>query len=309
MKIYYRLDSIKFSSPTAITIGVFDGVHLGHRFILSELRDLAEQNNLTPVVMTFSPHPQIYFSRDPEFRILSTDTEKINILNNLGIDNLILTPFESVVNYSYSDFIEIILHKKLNTKYLIFGYNQKIGKQGEGDFFKVSQFTTQFGIKVVQTPEMPNSPHISSSSIRKKILSGFLADANKMLGYHYSFEAIVVEGNKIGRNLGFPTANLKLVDSNKIMPKPGVYAVLVHYNNSTYQGMMNYGKRPTVTNSNDLVAEVNLFDFNHDLYHQSVRIDVVERIRDEVKFQSTHELLLQLNQDKINSIKILSQIF
>ncbi len=309
MQVIYLLDDTSIEwDGCVLTIGVFDGVHIGHRFVLESLNREAAESNLPSVVLTFDHHPQLFFAKDPSFRLLNTPEEKLSLLSTTSINALIIASFKKLSSLTYQDFIDNYLEKMLKVKTLLLGHNQKIGKNGYGTTEQVINYCIQKGINVKVLDKLSNDVHISSSEIRKSLLNGKVLSANSLLGYNYSFEAIVVEGKKLGKRLGFPTANLQPLDPLKIMPAPGVYAVKVHYKNNNYFGMMNYGYRPTIEHSQELLAEIHLFDFNGHLYNQKIKVELIDKIRNEIEFPSLEALKQQLEFDKIASLSIFKNL-
>ncbi|NLR90006.1 bifunctional riboflavin kinase/FAD synthetase [Flammeovirga agarivorans] len=312
MKVHYGIDNFQPLKRATVTSGTFDGVHYGHQQILSHLRKTAQEDNSETVLITFWPHPR--FTLQPEearksLKLITNLEEKIALLEKENIDHLIVLKFDkNFSQMSSMDFVRKILIEKINTTKLVIGYDHRFGKNREGgfDYLKANQKDFGFEVEEITKQEIENAA-VSSTAIRNALLEeGDVETAEKYLGYHYSFEGSVVDGNKIGRKIGFPTANISLADSFKLLPKIGVYAVNIFIEGKKYNGMMNIGKRPTVTEGVQKTIEVNIFDFNEDIYSKSVNVSLIHRIRSEMKFDGVDALIEQLNKDKIEALKILT---
>lgn len=285
----------------AATVGFFDGVHAGHRFLIEELKKEAKQRELPCMVITFKLHPRkvLHNSYLPE--LLSTPEEKIQLLNTTGVDQVIELDFSpEMARLSAYEFMRQVLAEKLNIGLLLVGHDHRFGHNREDGFTEYVQYGKQTNIEVIQatrysTQEMS---HISSSEIRTALKTGDIETANSLLTVPYAFTGYVVDGFKVGRKIGFPTANLKTVHPDKLIPGTGVYAVRVEWNQTFYKAMMNIGRRPTLDNGMDISLEVHLIDFSEDIYHQEIKIQFLHKIRDEKKFDSIDQLILQLEKDK-----------
>jgi riboflavin kinase / FMN adenylyltransferase len=302
LNIYKSISDIKIQNPVA-TIGIFDGVHIAHKKIFKRLTDTAGIKNGKSLIVTLWPHPRTFFHSDSEpIKFITTLEEKIELIEKTGIDNLLILPFnKEMAETSFEDFVSKILVNGLGICHLIVGFNHHFGKNREGNFEKLESLSKKykFGLEQLK-PVILNSENVSSSVIRNFILSGDIGNANKFLGYLFSLTGKVVEGNKIGRKIGFPTANIQLIDSHKIIPGNGVYAVEVKLdNNLKIKGMMNIGYRPTLSEEKpEKTIEVHMIDHNEDLYNKIITISFIDRIRDEKKFNNIEELKTQLENDR-----------
>jgi riboflavin kinase/FMN adenylyltransferase len=287
-----------------VTLGMYDGVHIGHQTIIRQLNDTANKVGGESVLLTFSPHPRKVIQPDFQMELLSTLDEKENILEEYGLDNFIVHPFtKEFSQISSIDFVVEYLIKKLNLHTLIIGHDHHFGKNREGNFEQLKVLSKEYGFNLIQLQAVEEGDiAISSTKIRNALKEGNIEFANKALNYNYPITGKVVHGDKIGRTLGFPTANLE-VDSNKLIPKDGVYAVDVFVDNKKYLGLLSIGYRETVTNSREHRVEVNILDFNKDIYGETIRLEFRGRLRDEKKFNSLDDLISAMNQDKENAIK------
>jgi len=294
-------DIIDFSAINpVVTIGSFDGVHLGHRRVIDQLIHLSKKVNGESVIFTFSPHPAIVLNPDKEFVLLTTIDEKIELFRQAGINHLVLYPFtKRIASLSYQEFVKQLLIEKLHISTLLVGYDHTIGKNREGNYEKLLQLSKNLDFKVVQQNEVTTEDgKLSSTYIRQLLSQGLLMEASKLLGYPYLLSGTVVHGHRLGNKLGFPTANL-LPPENKFIPGYGVYAVLVQYEGITYQGMMNIGIRPTLEDNTQIpVIEAHLFNFTGDLYGKFIKISIIRKLRDEFQFESVEALRIQLKKDK-----------
>lgn len=305
MKIHRDLNNFRAVNPV-LTIGTFDGVHLGHRKIIERLNNLAEKIGGESVIFTFDPHPRkVVAPNETNLRILTTLDEKIELFEKSGIDHLIIYPFTpEFAQLSYEMFVEQILVGQIHTKYLVVGYDHKFGKNRQGgfEFLKKCADRLEFQIEKLDVLLM-NESNISSTKIREAIQKGDFETANAFLGYIFPLHGTVVEGQKLGRKIQFPTANVAASDPDKIIPGYGVYAVEVKVQNKTYQGMLNIGSRPTVNNNADhRSVEVHLFNFESDIYDEKIELLFYTKLREEQKFSSIDVLKEQLVQDKINTL-------
>jgi riboflavin kinase/FMN adenylyltransferase len=305
-EVYFGLDNFKTLDKAVVTSGTFDGVHDGHRVIFNSLKIIAQQIKGETVVLTFWPHPRLVLTNQ-DIRLLSTLDEKIELLKSENIDHIVILPFtKSFSQLTSKDFIHEILINKLGTKKLVIGYDHKFGKNQEGSFEFLSQHSELFPFTVEEIPRQDlENIGISSSLIRKHLNNGEVKQTIKLLGRPYSIHGKVVMGEQVGRKIGFPTANIQVDDKVKLIPSDGVYAVKVTVNNEGYSGMLNIGVRPTLNGMTKSI-EVNIFDFNKDIYGENLSLDFFDLIRKEKKFASLTELQEQLVRDKIEVEKILS---
>ncbi len=295
-------DTITGISYPVVTLGVFDGVHRGHVLLLDSLKERAKELGGESVVVTFSPHPRLVVGKSPEpLLFLSGPDEKVTLLRRAGIDNLVILNFtEELSRMTACEFIEKVLFGKLAMRLLVVGFNHRFGAIGSGDFDDIQRCADRLGFGVEQVGSMESaSGAISSTAIRRLISAGNVEAANNLLGYSYFIEGTIVGGKKIGREIGYPTANVSTSYINKLLPGDGVYVVKVKFNGSEFGGMANIGHRPTVnTTGEPRTVEVHIFDFNASIYGQEVSLSFLNRLRDEMKFSSVEELKLQLDRDR-----------
>ncbi len=309
MIIHNGFENLSLRSPV-VTLGIFDGVHRGHRSLLEALVKRAREADGESVVITFHPHPRLVLERKREgLSFLSTMDEKIDLLEKAHADHLIIIEFtHSFSNISAYDFVEKVLVNKIGTKHLIIGYDHHFGHHGEGNFNTVKECAVSMGFKVEQVQGLQTEEGaISSSLIREALLKGKLDDANRWLGYNYSLKGSVIEGKKIGRKIGFPTANIRPDYEYKLIPCDGVYAVEVQIDNKIQPGMLSIGKNPTVNDTAGLRSiEVNIFNFEGDIYNKEIKVVFRYRLRDEKKFSSVDQLSRQMEIDKANAMRLLA---
>lgn len=303
LKIYQSLNEFIPTKKTIVTLGTFDGVHLGHNVILDKICNIAKQENLESVLLTFFPHPRLIVSNDTEIKMLNTLSEKAILLEEKGIQNFIIHPFDKFFSELFPrEFVEQVLIKQLNIQKIIIGYDHKFGKNRAADFNDLIAFGKEFGFEVEEiSAKQVDEVSVSSTKIRNSLIEGNISLANAYLGYPYMLSGIVVKGNQLGRTIGFPTANIEISENYKLIPKNGVYIVTAIVNNQTIFGMMNIGIKPTL-GDNVPTIEVHLLDFSEDIYNQKIQVNVIERLRDEQKFDSFESLKSQLEIDKINTV-------
>jgi len=304
-------DLEKLTIPNAVvTVGVFDGVHCGHDAIIRRLLAVAKEMKGESVVVTFWPHPRLFLTPEGAgLKYLSTLREKRELFDKKGVDHFIIVPFtRELSNYSSEKFIKEIIVGKVKAKHLIVGFNHHFGKNREGSFETLKSLAGRYKIEVEQVDaRVVDNQNVSSTRIREALNSGDILLANRLLGYHYSLNGTIIGGKKIGRSLGFPTANVLPKERYKLIPKDGVYAVYINLDDKTLKGMLNIGLRPTLSNGeNGKSIEVHIFDFKHQIYGKDVQVRFVGRIRDEVKFSSVEHLVEQLKKDKTIAQDILS---
>lgn len=307
MKIHEGLDGFPTLKFPVVTSGTFDGVHLGHRKIIEKVKNLSHRFNGEAVLLTYWPHPRHVLFPTDTLKILTTFEEKAGILAEAGIDHLIKIPFtKQFSQLSSYDFIHQILVDKVGTKMLVIGYDHKFGRNREGSFESLKTNAHQYGFAVEEIPRKDiENIGISSTKIRKALKSGDLITANKYLGRPYHIYGQVIDGNKLGRELGFPTANIRINDENKLIPGDGIYAVNIRYNGIEYGGMLSIGIRPTI-GGKERTIEVNIFDFDQNIYGEYLEIYFIEKFREEIKFETLDELKSQLHKDWKLAKKILS---
>ncbi len=310
MQVHSDLDHLPAFKNAIVTIGTFDGVHTGHQQILQQLKSEAVAVGGESVIITFDPHPRKILGNDPAgLRLINTLAEKIELLEAEGIDHLVIVAFtKEFANQPAKDYVERFLVEKFHPHTIIIGYDHQFGHNREGNYLLLEALKDEYNFRVKEIPEhVLRNSIISSTKIRNAILSGNIAEANEFLGYSYFFEGVVVEGNKLGRTIGYPTANLHVADAEKLIPGDGVYAVHVmsSHPHDSRKGMMNIGIRPTVDGTKRVI-EVNIFEFDEDIYGQTLRVYVHAWLRGEIKFSGLDALKEQLAKDKLQSLAILS---
>ncbi|MBR4839657.1 MAG: riboflavin biosynthesis protein RibF [Paludibacteraceae bacterium] len=299
MEIIEDLDSFE-NDGLMLSVGFFDGVHAGHRFLINQMYSLAKWKNLKTAILTFWPHPRLVLDEDYKPRLLNNLQEKQDLLSKLPLDYCINIPFtKELSDYFAGDFMREILQKKLNVKHLVIGYDHRFGKNREEGFDDYCRYGKELGIKVTQAePFVEDGYNISSSFIRNLLNVGDVRLAAKYLGYNFRVKGTVVDGYKLGRQLGYPTANIELSYDKKCVPDVGVYAVKVRLEGTIYEGMLYIGNRPTIANGEHPSIEVNLFDFDQDIYGKELEIVFIDRIRKQMKFPDTDSLKAQIAKDK-----------
>ena len=292
--------------PTVATIGFFDGVHLGHRYLINQVKIAASQCGWCSSIITFPIHPRQVIQSDYQPQLLSSPEEKIELLSQTGIDNCILLPFtQELSRLTAYEFMQL-LYDKYKVRMLVIGYDHRFGHNRAETFEDYCRYGRELGIHIMQaTAYTQEQDKVSSSAIRRALLSGDVMTAHKYMGYNYFLEGTVVSGYQVGRKIGFPTANLRVDFPYKLIPSIGVYAVRVQVAGQQWKGMLSIGYRPTINNGNDLSIEVHILDFQGDIYNQKMRIEFIEFLRPEVKFDSVDELIAQMHKDKEETIKVL----
>jgi riboflavin kinase/FMN adenylyltransferase len=304
MKVHYNLNELPPFNKGIITTGAFDGVHKGHQQIIGRMREIANDTGGETIIITFHPHPRKVTSSVPgEIKQLTSLLERIQLLEKVGIDHLVVIPFDyQFSNLTASAYVKSFLVANFHPHTIIVGYDHRFGKGRLGDFEMLKQLGHEYKFEVEQVNEQViNNEIISSTQIRTYLADNNIVKANSLLGYPYFFEGFIVRGNQIGRTIGFPTANLHINDEEKIIPANGVYAVRVkgeYFGDKVLDGMMNIGVRPTV-HGHSKVIEVNIFDFDEDIYEQDITVMVYDYIRGEVKFNGLDALKEQLNKDVV----------
>jgi riboflavin kinase/FMN adenylyltransferase len=291
------------NGETAATIGFFDGVHSGHRFLIEQLKKMAKSKGIPAAVVTFPEHPQSILHPQSKPDLLTCSDEKLNYLASTGIDICFLMDFTKELSLLDAEtFIGEILHEKLNIKYLLIGYDHRFGKNREAGFEDYLKYGAAYGISVVRAEELAGI-HISSTAIRKQLYAGNIEKANRMLSYDYALTGIVIPGNKLGRKIDFPTANLQIINEDKVIPGKGIYAAWVYIGREKYLGMAYIGTRPTVVADGEQRIEVHILGFSGDLYGQTLRLEFFAFIREDKVFDSLTELKNQLIIDKESIMK------
>lgn len=310
MKIYDGLESFDRLNNAVVTSGTFDGVHIGHQKILNRLNTLSNQINGETVLITFWPHPRLVLDPAYDLKLLTTFEEKARILDQMGLKHLVKIRFtHEFSKTSSTDFIKDILVDRIGTKKLVIGHDHKFGKNREGSFEHLIQYGPDYGFEVEEIPVQEiEEISVSSTKIRQNLLDGNIHISNQFLGRPYQINAKVIPGDKVGRTIGFPTANLQLDSPHKLIPSDGTYAVKVSHHNDTYGGMLNIGFRPTRDGKSRSI-EVHIFDFDKIIYDDTLTIDFLKQIRQEMKFSSMEDLKDQLKIDKTEAMKILELNF
>ncbi len=326
MKIYRDIKEFKNVDYPVVTLGGFDGVHCGHQKIINRLTKVAKAQKGETVLITFSPHPRIVlYPKEKKLKLINTIEEKIGLLQKSNIDHLLILPFtKEFSRITSTEFVKIFLVDKIHTKKLVTGYNHSFGNNREGDIKCLEDLSNIYGFEVEEIPtQVIKNISISSTKIRNALYNGDIKKANSFLGYKYFMSGKVVSGNRIGRTINVPTANIIIEDEYKLIPAKGVYAVEVLWKEKKYKGMINIGTKPTLSSKNKLLKdkqqnidtvnnkkitiEVNIFDFEKDIYQDYLTIYFIDRIRDEKKFEDLNFLKRQLMVDKENSLKMLKK--
>ncbi|MHA7111100.1 bifunctional riboflavin kinase/FAD synthetase [Sunxiuqinia elliptica] len=311
MKVYRDVSQFNVAKPI-LTVGSFDGVHLGHRKVIDRLNEIAARKNGESVIFTFAPHPRVVLNPEQnDLRLLTTLDEKIELLEQAGVDHLIIFPFtKDFSELSYTDFVHSILVTQLGIDSLVVGYDHKFGKNRKGDFEMLKGLAMAFRFELEKLDVLlSDDVNVSSTKIRHALQEGDIARANKYLGYPFGLNGTVVEGQKLGRKIQFPTANIETSDPHKIIPGYGVYAVNVLVEGKTYEGMLNIGTRPTINNNADHRSiEVHIFDFDQDIYQKQLELKFLAKVREEQKFGSIDGLRSQLEQDKLDVRHLLKNL-
>ncbi len=310
MKIFHEFSEIVKNENTFVTIGSFDGIHLGHREIINRINEKASQNGGRSFLITFDPHPRSVLSKNADVKILTTLREKSILLDALGIQNLLVIKFtKDFSQISADDFVLNYVMKYIGLKEIVIGHDHRFGKGRSGNETILRKLgkDNNFDVSIVGAYKL-NDKIISSSEIRNSLNDGNIKIVNTYLGRYYSFSGYVIAGDKRGRELGFPTANIKLADEQKLLPALGVYAVEFIVDSNKYFGLLSVGKRPTFYEDGKIIPEVFIYDFNKEIYGKFVTVKIVEMIRGEIKYNSAGELIEQMNKDKELGSEILSKL-
>jgi riboflavin kinase/FMN adenylyltransferase len=310
MQIFNDIDSIKKDNNTVLTLGTFDGVHIGHKKIVENLIKKASDSNARSLLITFYPHPKSVLSQINAVRILSTFREKAAIIENLGVENLLVIEFtKEFSKVSAEQFVKEFIIDKTGVKEVVIGYDHHFGKGRSGNIETLKRMGSELGFGVTVVDEVKFEGEIvSSTKVRKALNEGNIGLVSGMLNRYYSFSGTVVHGDKRGYLLGFPTANIELDDNDKMLPAIGIYAVEFIVGSNKHFGLLSIGKRPTFYDDGNLVSEVYIYDFNEDIYGKYVTVNIVERIRGEEKFSSAEELVTQMKKDREIGLEILSKL-
>lgn len=312
MQIHQGIENFPPIKNAIVTSGTFDGVHLGHQKILKRIQEIAQKQDGETVLITFWPHPRLVLQKDAHnLQLLSTIDEKATLLSSLGINHLLIIPFTPEFSeLSPEEYVQEIYIKTVNTKCLVIGYDHHFGKNRTGNFEYLQENIEQYGfiIEEIQRHDIENIG-VSSSKIRKALLAGKVQEASQYLGRNYSILGKVIHGDKIGRTIGFPTANIEVSESYKLIPKEGIYAVIVEVQYQKYQGMLYIGKRPTLEGKEHKIRiEVNILDFAQDIYEQKTKIEFIAKIREDIKFEGLEAMQQQLAEDEKNTRDIFNKL-
>jgi riboflavin kinase/FMN adenylyltransferase len=309
LKTYNSIYDYNKKGKSIVTIGTFDGVHIGHKLILEKLIQNAKERDCESVVLTFFPHPRMVLQESSDVKLINTIEEKSELIGKIGIENLIIHPFDQKFSrLTAEEFVKTILVDLLNIKKIIIGYDHRFGRNRTANIDDLIVYGKQYDFEVEQiSAQEINDNAVSSTKIRNAILEGNISLANKYLGYNYTFSGEVVKGKQLGRTIGFPTANIQIKESYKLIPKNGVYIVKSNLDGNTIFGMMNIGNRPTVNGEHQTI-EVNFFNFDTDIYNKIISIEILDFIREEQKFDSLDSLKSQLNKDQQTSLSYISKI-
>jgi riboflavin kinase/FMN adenylyltransferase len=310
LKVYHHLKEFTAAQVTnpVMTTGTFDGVHLGHRVIIDRLNDEAEKIGGESVLLTFFPHPRmVLFPDDHGLQLLNSLDEKLALLADAGIEHVIVQPFtKEFAKLTALEYVKEVLVSAVGVKKMVVGYDHHFGNHREGNFQTLKEYAELYQFEVAEIPVQElNEVNVSSTKVRKALLGGDVALANSFLTSRYQLAGIVIKGKQLGNKIGFPTANITLINNYKLIPGIGVYAVEVVWANQTFKGMMNIGHNPTVENTNDLRMEVHIFDFEQDIYGEAIVVTFVNRIRSEQKFDNLEALQQQLTYDKTAALEML----
>ena len=309
LKIFNSIKSFNATKPTIVTIGTFDGVHLGHQKIVAQITKNAHALNCESLVLTFFPHPRMVLQESTEMKQLNTLNEKIALLDNLGIDNLVVHPFDKEFSrLTAEEFVKKVLVDVFKIKKIIIGHDHRFGRNRTATIDDLMNFGKTYGFEVEQiSAEEINEVSISSTKIRNALLEGNIELAANYLGYDYSLTGIIFKGRQLGRTIGYPTANITIEEDYKLIPNNGVYIAKSVLNGKTVFGMMNIGTRPTVDGTKQTI-EINFFDFKQDLYGQKITISLLHRMRSEQKFESIDALKNQLGKDKKTALAFIENL-
>lgn len=308
MNIFHSINDFTSTKKTILTLGTFDGVHIGHKKILNKLTQNTENEKYESLVLTFFPHPRMVLQEHSDIKLLNTIAEKIDLLKKIGIENLVIHPFdETFSRLTAEEFVSSILVDRFHIQKIIIGHDHRFGRNRTADIDDLIAFGKQYDFEVEQiSVQEINEISVSSTKIRNALLEGNMALANEYLGYEYVLTGIIIKGKQLGRTIGFPTANLKIEENYKLIPQNGVYIVKSIINEQTVFGMMNIGFNPTVDGQKQSI-EIHYFDFNADLYNQKISISILHRIRSEQKFESVELLKEQLEKDKKTTLNYLNK--
>ena len=310
MKVFRGVDDLPAFKNGILTIGTFDGVHCGHQTIINRINDIEEKYDGESIILTFHPHPRLVLNpNDTSLKLINTLDEKIELLDHYGIDNLVIAPFsKEFAESSAESYVRDFLWEKFRPKRVVIGYNHHFGNNREGNIGLLENIGDELGFGVEEIEkQIVDHLGVSSTKIRNAITNGEIETANHLLGHYFSFAGKVIKGDNRGKTLGFPTANVLVEDANKLIPGNGVYAVQATIDKQQYGAMLNIGQKPTF-NGTSRSIEAHIFDFDDDIYGTVIDIELVEKIRDEKKFESADDLVVQLKDDQVKAQSILSNV-
>lgn len=307
MALYFDIDSLPLFQHAVLTIGTFDGVHLGHRTILDEVVRHTKSVKGESIVITFEPHPRKLLFPGQPIKLITPLQQKLDLIVKAGIHHVVVAPFtREFSQLSATEYIRDFLVKKFQPHSIVIGYDHHFGHDRKGDINLLKEQSAEYGYKVFEIPaQLIDEAAVSSTKIRKALAEGRISDAGHMLGRNYTISGTVIEGNKLGRTIGYPTANIRHSEPEQILPAIGIYAVYARLQGTSFKGMLSIGHNPTVTDDKSIKIEVNIFDFDKEIYGDMLEIEFVARLRNEEKFDSLDALKEQLHKDKEDSIKIL----
>ncbi len=309
MRIFRKLDALPTFKNSILTIGTYDGVHFGHQQIVHRINELAAEHQGESILITFHPHPRTIVNTSQAVQLLSPLEEKLSLLKKYGVDNVVVVPFTRAFSaQSPEAYIRDFLVQKFSPKIIVIGYDHRFGNKRKGDIGLLEKMSSEFKYEVEQiSPQAIDDLAVSSTKIRNALAAGDVKKAANYLGHPYEIRGVVTRGKQLGRRIGFPTANVQSEDQDKLIPKNGVYAVKVKVRETEHMGMLNIGIRPTVDDSRLVSIEVNIFDFDLNVYGDKISIQLIDQLREEKKFGDLQELIAQLQRDEQLSRKILSK--
>ena len=309
MAVFYNTDNLPAFKNPVLTIGTFDGVHLGHKTILNEVVKHTAQVQGESIVITFEPHPRkLLFPHQP-LKLITPLEKKLKLITETGIEHIVVVSFtKAFSDLSARDYVENFLVKKFKPESIIIGYDHHFGHDRTGNIHLLKQLEKEFRYKVFEIPaQLIDEAAVSSTKIRNALLGGQMEEARHMLGRAYSVKGKVIEGKKLGRKIGYPTANIQPLDADQLIPANGIYAVCVKWKDQMFRGMLSIGYNPTVTEEKKIHIEVNIFDFDEAIYDETLEVFFIKWLRQEEKFDSLDELIIQLGRDKQASLKVLGK--
>lgn len=310
LQVHYGVDTFSAVPNPVITIGTFDGVHVGHQQIIRRITELAQSNKGESVLITFEPHPRLVLNAPPhDLQLLTTIDEKARALEALGVHHLVVAPFTpEFAQWSADQYVQQFIVAQFKPHTLVIGYDHQFGKQRSGNFSLFQRYQQQGLFNLEEIPaKMLEMVAVSSTRIRKALLAGEVTDAADLLGRSYSLQGLVIPGQQRGRHLGYPTANLSIPYPYKLIPAQGVYAVRVHVAHQSFKGMMNIGTNPTFTEAKQVHLEVHLLDYSGDLYGQMLEVEFLQRIRAELRFERVEDLVAQIKQDELQTRQVFNE--